>query len=694
MITSIKDTNADQYSILFSKAVRDLMSHTDEGNFIDTPGSAIPAMEIDTVTFGEENPYEPNEYYRWTGKEFELATEDEAQPGVTYYELKSEYIASLNEYFSYITTLANISPTYTALGLDEPTFDIDLNTREIKVPDVFQKNGVSVEGDEIAEIIYFKVNRYFDMTDLATQEIYIQWRSAATNEDGEYIEGVSTPWCIDYKSQPGYIVFGWPISSKITAKAGQIAFAVRFYKYDEEIDEVNPLIYSLSTLTQTVNVKPALNFDLVDKILKENMPAEGFIDDNNSILIRSRLIDTKVDAGGGEPADAPIFRVNLNPDGQDVVDNIVEGWMDVDNEGFRIVNRDVYVQAYSRDAGKISYVATKLDLDDKDIYRDSFPGGTNDYQVTTDTERQSFKKYYYSKGQGQGYGEIENFENVVWDPESENYVPIYERYYKFTIDSIGKYRVVATNRVNKNSAKTASYKLVVKGPAAIVVSTDIVKTGVLSDLNNNQITLSVVAEAPDSAHSKFAYQWYRKALDFVGAEAEGYEAIEGATDATYIAKQEGYYKVVVYNYLHKDDQGEKCFTYDTSSRSRITNTPKPCSIAVVGKQIKTPKELVSSPFEVSASLPASEIGKHLDSESITYQWYDYETAPEGDYQADINAANECKYEGTEYDTAVPNATQATFIPAAGSSGDFYCRITNHYNGETAVINSPFFTIGG
>jgi len=253
MITSIKNTNADQYSILFSKAVKALMSHNIDGEPISqpTPNSQEPAIPYKVIS---ADSYEPNLYYYWDAEanEFVLAAELEADENKVYYGLQNdaEYIASLNEYFSYIKTLALIDKKFTMLALDEPTFDIDLNTREITVPEVFQKNGVSVEGDEIAEIIYFKVNRYYDMTDLGDSEtqIYIQWRSAATDENGEYIEGVSVPWSIDYESQPGYVIFGWPISSKITAEAGQIAFAVRFYKYDETFLS-NPLTYSLSTLT-------------------------------------------------------------------------------------------------------------------------------------------------------------------------------------------------------------------------------------------------------------------------------------------------------------------------------------------------------------------------------------------------------------------------------------------------------------
>ena len=85
----------------------------------------------------------------------------------------------MNEYFSQIANLAEIDLKYTILPLDEETFDIDANSRKITIPNSF-KSGVGVQGDQVAEIIYFKINRYFDATDLNTQNIYrvgkCQWR--------------------------------------------------------------------------------------------------------------------------------------------------------------------------------------------------------------------------------------------------------------------------------------------------------------------------------------------------------------------------------------------------------------------------------------------------------------------------------------------------------------------------------------
>ena len=44
------------------------------------------------------------------------------------------------------------------------------------MPENFAKYGVGVQGDEIAEILYFSIDRFFDAIDLAEKEILIQWR--------------------------------------------------------------------------------------------------------------------------------------------------------------------------------------------------------------------------------------------------------------------------------------------------------------------------------------------------------------------------------------------------------------------------------------------------------------------------------------------------------------------------------------
>ena len=130
---------------------------------------------------------------------------------------------------------------------------IDPNSRAITIPTSFSRNGVSVTGDELAETLLFEIDRFFDITDLVTTDIYVQW----TNPAGQ--EGASKITMIDYNSKAGKLLFGWPLTSKVTVENanqtnGQLKFAVRFFKRDGS-GKIN---YSLNTLPATVMIKQAL----------------------------------------------------------------------------------------------------------------------------------------------------------------------------------------------------------------------------------------------------------------------------------------------------------------------------------------------------------------------------------------------------------------------------------------------------
>ena len=85
------------------------------------------------------------------------------------------YIKNIDSYFLKLgdikTALGeDIDISYFMLPIDEPLFEINANTRLIKIPDEF-KNGISVQGDEIAETIFFSIDRYFDATDFYNDNI-------------------------------------------------------------------------------------------------------------------------------------------------------------------------------------------------------------------------------------------------------------------------------------------------------------------------------------------------------------------------------------------------------------------------------------------------------------------------------------------------------------------------------------------
>lgn len=146
-------------------------------------------------------------------------------------------ITSLEEYFSWLKTLGNIQAfedrdfgkKYTILPLDEPHFEINANTRAIQIPNEFKKNGIAVQTDDLAEIVYFEVDRYFDYMDLNNCDIYIQWEIPKSGE-----KNVSVPYVRDIESKPGKLIFGWAISDALTGTAGTLKFSVRFFQWKDD----------------------------------------------------------------------------------------------------------------------------------------------------------------------------------------------------------------------------------------------------------------------------------------------------------------------------------------------------------------------------------------------------------------------------------------------------------------------------
>lgn len=244
MITYLNNSNAQQYHILFDKAAALLKRIK--------PNSLTDALR----EYSDNN----------------TATTD---------ELWNEFsISSLNEYFAYLEDIlkaaraeATTNDTfdedaerfYVRLPLDEDVFAINADTREITIPANFASNGVGVQGDEMCEVVYFTIDRFFDMQDLASDNIHIaiQWE---LTRNGEQLKGFSRNFGKDIESVPGKIIFGWPISHELTETSGSIRFAIRFYSIDADNSSFN---YSLTTLPATVRINSSLDHDVIANALEE-----------------------------------------------------------------------------------------------------------------------------------------------------------------------------------------------------------------------------------------------------------------------------------------------------------------------------------------------------------------------------------------------------------------------------------------
>lgn len=168
-------------------------------------------------------------------------------------------VNNLDAFYGSIEEIAAVDPKFLRLPLDEPLFDIDANTRKITVPADFRANGVSVQRDHLAEVIFFRIERYFDYTDLSTCNIVINWKMGSKEGKTTRFIKFEKVFTID-EVKASYIVFGWPINDIVTEKSGALTFAVEFFKTEGSGDE-QKVIYRFNTLPISVNIKDGLIID-------------------------------------------------------------------------------------------------------------------------------------------------------------------------------------------------------------------------------------------------------------------------------------------------------------------------------------------------------------------------------------------------------------------------------------------------
>jgi len=202
----------------------------------------------------------------------------------------------------------------------------------------------------MAEVVYFTIDRFFDSKDLGATpvNIIIQWEAKDANK--ETITGISKNFGKDVETIPGKIIFGWPISSELTAAAGSIKFVVRFYETDGATESPK-LIYSFSTLPAEVAVHATLDYDI---IAREALP-DGIIDHGDIVLSRIKS-EGIYDINGIIPS-APKYIIDLYAVGDYDDATIIDLPNDV-NESIKLA-----VCAQSTDAGTINYKWYKFNYD-------------------------------------------------------------------------------------------------------------------------------------------------------------------------------------------------------------------------------------------------------------------------------------------------------------------------------------------
>ena len=729
MITRITKANADKYRALFADAVYALQTHDESGKPIEETNGK-PIIPIVPVTYEPVSitaeTYEPGFHYVKKDGEWVLTTLVEGFSPEAEYAIaieSGEEITTLEEYFCYIADLRRIDKKFTILPLpgmtdkdgkkdgDEEFFFIDANTRTITVPDAFQKNGVSVQGDEIAEMLYFKIDRYFDMNDLGEKKVYIEWTLPADPVTGQRKSGASVPDIINTEVAPGYVIVGWPIRSELTQIPGKIDFAVRFYDIHDEGTYANRVVYSFSTIAASVEVKPSLNLN-IEKIALDGSAL------NSEDLIGSRLENsTSRDDVTPDPV-IPVWlyhsftKINGDPLPQEP--ELIEDDGNALYDTYAIYLTDkatgeefdglFTVQASISDSGRLSYNWIKRDEDGEVILDDNGSNGSAFVEVKDYTVTKTDRKYYYLDEDKNDHVEF-NFTDEIPDLAAAKLanMTIYERVATIIMNSamdeqnkipvLGSYQARAINRLGRKTARNFSPIALIEGPSEPEIAEDLGDKDIFSE---GKVELELNANV--DPHAYVTYQLQRSATkdgDYVnfGEVSTSNEFV--ITGTAYSEEHpeadlgDGYYRATVATKLNS------ITTSVTGEPIRITHPASPVSIVMSNPTYTVGgvnRYDVNKPLSVTATIHPSEVGKRTEEDKLEYQWFRYKAPTSAQQAIDLDNALKGEYQTSNLDILIPGATEQ-LTNTTDDEGDFYyCRVTNIYNGEKAIKCSSFFDV--
>lgn len=539
-----------------------------------------------------------------------------------------EYISSLNEYFAAIEDLAQIDLKFTILPLDEETFDIDANSRTITVPPSF-KHGVGVKGDQVAEIIYFKIDRYFDATDLNTQNIYIEWENAK----GE--QGLSKEYVRDITTDPDHIIFGWPLASQITEYAGSVKFAVRFYSFKDPTAAEKEIVYSFATQPQTIMINNTMDFNIADNGIQR-------LEDDVIDMIKARFQNSEKDNIATD-APAPRFTLDLTPGEYDV--DTKDSPNDDDLNSYALK-----VQAVG--SGNVTYVLKKASQGSATWVNQDNNTIKIDYEQTQDSERQPLKIYY--KPIITEEGKVKGYEVYPSEFDADSNKGIYEQYCFAFVSSPGDYLIQAKNRVGISSKSLDSKRVTFPKPVTPVIKTE--NNGILLDENNQAILKIEYLE--DHPIEKYTYNW---------TDANGRTIPDATGDSVTITtdEEESLYYVTVTNRRNNESVTSEKATYRVTKPAQV-----PIIISLPGGEISLGNVGNTITLKVDVNVPK---------DSISVQWYKSTDATIGEGDVLIGTAEDIT------DTGV-----STLTPTTG--GYYYAKVYLTYNTDTKEAISGIWSL--
>lgn len=546
---------------------------------------------------------------------------------------------------------------------------IDPNSRAINIPASFARNGVSVTGDELAETLLFEIDRFFDVTDLVTTDIYVQW----TNPKGD--EGASKITMIDYNSKAGKLLFGWPLTSKVTVENdnqtnGQLKFAVRFFKRDGS-GKIN---YNLNTLPATVTIKQALYTDWNDTIE---------IDDPAQEL---KLAIENGPASDGPQPQAPVFFTDLH-EIRYLDEGVSDEYKDSAELEIRVGTTDSGVRDY------YWYFKPRYIVDNEAVDGDTIQTFQKEtYVKTSDVTPVVGKKYYEDKGEG-GF--------VPYDPTADNF-DISKAYEPNSVHLVqwedgkhvtGNYWAEARNRVGKRTAKGISKTTLIPCPEDIVYAEDgklatdrFLHYGETPEdgeapLLETRLDVKTVA-TPEACNISYKWEYtpeYNGTMSEVMiVDSEGVEVGPASTTAALNTNKPGWYRVTATASLNK----EEMYRVSDNTCRVLAPIKKPVVTPAAGGEAISLDVTLDTPTKISVSVEA--LAPHTETDGITYTWYrnkpDQNGTPITLDDPDV--------------VAIDNDEITVKLLSTDKEGVefFYCVVTNKLADQTASTTSALFNI--
>lgn len=480
----------------------------------------------------------------------------------------------------------------------EEVFKVDLNSRTITVPPTFSKIG-AVQSDQMAELIVFSADRYFDYMDLANTNIYVQWQLPYPDSNGNPIGGATPITIIDLESEPGKMLFAWPLHKDITTQSGHVKFSLRFFLVDASNTN---LVYSLNTQSANLLVHAALD---VTEILQP---------DDLSLFEKS-IVNSGYAEAGVLPASQPLFEKPgldldvmdydncfVREEGSGTAKKTIIAKLDENNE-LKLIG-----QAIVNDAGNLSYRWGYRPSDNENggaiVDGDAdFPGEVSDYYkeasfpidvITKQPYLSGSERYYFKDG--------ENYELYTSNAMPEEGVVLYEHYSVMTIDPdaskvTGSYFIDAVNttsEIPRREAERRSRYCILPAPANIEFKKDNIFTIVGE---NEKIEVNI---AEDINKPSYNIAWFKDVESEEGAvekaapgsEASSVEMNDGAKLAP------GWYAARVTAKLNKTEK-----SVGTNVAQAIYADPEITEIAIVGDQSRSLMLHETTQLEVKVITP-------------------------------------------------------------------------------------------